>query len=333
MIFSHIHHKNMTTSPSIIKSAIEALNTEISGIKLVKKTFDSNFVAAIKELSKVKGRVIITGIGKSGHIANKIASTMSSTGTPAQFCHSNEMSHGDLGVLSNKDILIIISNSGNSAELKDAISFSKKNKIKTIGISSNTNSELMQSVQYPLLLSTAKEACAVGKAPTTSTTMTLVLGDAICVALMKLKKFRIEDYKKIHPGGALGMSLLKVKDIMHVRNEIPLVNENVKMKKVIIEMTKKSFGHVGVVDTNKRIVGIITDGDLRRGLNAKFLEKLAKNVMTRNPKIISDNLLLLEALSIMTKNQITCLFISKEKSPKKPAGIIHIHDCLRVMQN
>tara|TARA_B100001113_G_scaffold353578_1_gene358463 strand:+ start:2147 stop:3142 length:996 start_codon:yes stop_codon:yes gene_type:complete len=331
MIFSHIHHKNMRTSSSIIKSAIDVLNIEISGIKLVKKTFDSNFVAAVKDLSRVKGRVIITGIGKSGHIANKIASTMSSTGTPAQFCQSNEMSHGDLGILSSKDILIIISNSGNSSELKDAILFSKKNRIKTIGISSNSSSELMQSVNYPLLLSTAKEACAVGKAPTTSTTMTLVLGDAICVALMKLKRFKIEDYKKIHPGGALGLSLMKVKDVMHIKNKLPLVNENVKMKNVILEMTKKSFGHVGVVDRSKQIIGVITDGDLRRGLNAKFLDKLAKDIMSRNPKMVSDDMPLLDALSIMTKNKITCLFISKNKSSKKPIGIIHIHDCLRLM--
>ena len=321
----------MRTSSSIIKSAIDVLNIEISGIKLVKKTFDSNFEAAVKELSRVKGRVIITGIGKSGHIANKIASTMSSTGTPAQFCQSNEMSHGDLGILSSKDILIIISNSGNSSELKDAILFSKKNKIKTIGISSNSSSELMQSVNYPLLLSTAKEACAVGKAPTTSTTMTLVLGDAICVALMKLKRFKIEDYKKIHPGGALGLSLMKVKDVMHIKNKLPLVNENVKMKNVILEMTKKSFGHVGVVDRSKQIIGVITDGDLRRGLNAKFLDKLAKDIMSRNPKMVSDDMPLLDALSIMTKNKITCLFISKNKSSKKPIGIIHIHDCLRLM--
>mgnify|MGYP001275932071 CR=1 FL=1 len=333
MIFSHIHHKNMNTSSSIIKSALDVLNTEISGIKLVRKTFDGNFVAAIKELSKNKGRVIITGIGKSGHIANKIASTMSSTGTPAQFCHSNEMSHGDLGILTSKDILIIISNSGNSSELKDVISFSKKNKIKTIGISSNNNSELMQSVDCPLLLPRAKEACAVGKAPTTSTTMMLVLGDSICVALMKLKKFKINDYKKIHPGGALGLSLMKVKDIMHTKSELPLVNENVKMKNVIIEMTKKSFGHVGVVDKNKQIVGVITDGDLRRGLNPKFLDKVAKNIMTKKPKIISHNLLLLDALSIMTKNKITCLFISNDSDPKKPIGIIHVHDCLRLVQN
>ncbi|MFL2899359.1 MAG: SIS domain-containing protein [Candidatus Pelagibacterales bacterium] len=321
------------TSTSIIKSALDVLNIEISGIKLVRRTFDSNFVAAIKELSKLKGRVIITGIGKSGHIANKIASTMSSTGTPAQFCHSNEMSHGDLGILSSKDILIIISNSGNSSELKDVITFSKKNKIKTIGISSNNNSELMQSVNYPLLLPIAKEACAVGKAPTTSTTMTLVLGDAICVALMKLKKFKIEDYKKIHPGGALGISLMKVKDIMHTKSKLPLVNENVKMKNVIIEMTKKSFGHVGVIDKYKKIVGVITDGDLRRGLNAKFLEKQARDIMTKNPKIILDDMPLLDALSIMTKNKITCLFISSNKSNKKPIGIIHIHDCLRLIQN
>tara|TARA_B100001093_G_scaffold276093_1_gene263863 strand:- start:322 stop:1317 length:996 start_codon:yes stop_codon:yes gene_type:complete len=331
MIFSHIHHKNMKSSSAIIKSALDVLNTEISGIKLIKKTFDNNFVNAVRELSRVKGRVIITGIGKSGHIANKIASTMSSTGTPAQFCHSNEMSHGDLGILSKKDMLIIISNSGSSYELKDVITFSKKNKIKTIGISSNNKSELMQSVNFPLLLSKAKEACSVGKAPTTSTSMALVLGDAISVALMKLKEFKIEDYKKIHPGGALGLSLMKVKDVMHTRKKLPLVIENIRMKKVIIEMTKKSFGHVGVINKNQEIIGIITDGDLRRGLNAIFLEKLAKDVMTKDPIIIEEDLLLSDALTIMNKNKITCLFISKNKCLKKPIGIIHIHDCLRLL--
>ena len=321
----------MKSSSTIIKSAIDVLNIEISGIKLIKKTFDNNFVNAVRELSRVKGRVIITGIGKSGHIANKIASTMSSTGTPAQFCHSNEMSHGDLGILSKKDMLIIISNSGSSYELKDVITFSKKNKIKTIGISSNNKSELMQSVNFPLLLSKAKEACAVGKAPTTSTSMALVLGDAISVALMKLKEFKIEDYKKIHPGGALGLSLMKVKDVMHTRKKLPLVIENIRMKKVIIEMTKKSFGHVGVINKNQEIIGIITDGDLRRGLNASFLEKLAKDVMTKDPIIIEEDLLLSDALTIMNKNKITCLFISKNKYLKKPIGIIHIHDCLRLL--
>ena len=333
MIFSHTHHKNMNSSSTIIKSAIAVLDTEIKGIKLIKETFDKNFVLAIRNLSKIKGRVIITGIGKSGHIANKIASTMSSTGTPAQFCHSNEMSHGDLGIISDKDMLIIISNSGNSTELKDVISFSKKNKIKTIGISSNKESELINSVNFPLLLPNAKEACAVGKAPTTSTTMTLVLGDAICIALMKLKRFNIDDYKKIHPGGALGLSLMKVRDIMHTKNKLPLVRENIKMKNVIIEMTKKSFGHVGVIDHNKNIVGMITDGDLRRGLNAEFLDKLAKNIMTKRPKMISDKLPLLDAITMMNKNKITCLFISKNISPKKPIGIIHVHDCLRLIRN
>ena len=333
MIFSRTHRKNMNSSSTIIKSAIAVLDTEIRGIKLIKKTFDKSFVLAIRNLSKIKGRVIITGIGKSGHIANKIASTMSSTGTPAQFCHSNEMSHGDLGVIGNKDMLIIISNSGNSTELKDVISFSKKNKIKTIGISSNKESDLINSVNFPLLLPNAKEACAVGKAPTTSTTMTLVLGDAICIALMKLKKFNIDDYKKIHPGGALGLSLMKVRDIMHTKNKLPLVRENIKMKNVIIEMTKKSFGHVGVIDHNKNIVGMITDGDLRRGLNAEFLDKLAKNIMTKRPKMISDELPLLDAITMMNKNKITCLFISKKISPKKPIGIIHVHDCLRFIRN
>tara|TARA_B110001454_G_scaffold204666_1_gene213607 strand:- start:5501 stop:6472 length:972 start_codon:yes stop_codon:yes gene_type:complete len=323
----------MQNTKTIINNAINVIKTEINGIKQLNKTINNNFAKAVLKLSKIKGRVIITGIGKSGHIASKIASTMSSTGTPAQFCLSSEMSHGDLGIISKKDMLIIISNSGSSAELLDVISYAKKNLIPTIGISSNMKSELMKSSTFALLIPKAKEACAVGMAPTTSTSMALVLGDALCVSLMKVKKFDINRYRDIHPGGALGASLIKVDKIMHTGKKIPLVNEKAKMKEVIIEMTKKSFGHVGIINSKKNIVGIITDGDLRRNLTGKFLEEKVKNLMTKRPKIISHNQLMISALKTMNDNKITCLFISNKKSPKKPIGIIHIHDCLRFAQS
>ena len=316
----------------IIKDAIEVINTEISAVKQLSKKINKNFSDSIIALSKTKGRVIITGIGKSGHIASKIASTMSSTGTPAQFCHSTEMSHGDLGVIDKKDILIIISNSGNSSELIDVIHFAKKNSVQTIGISSNAESDLMKLATYPIVLPKVNEACAIGMAPTSSTTITLVLGDAICVALMKLKKFNIENYRNIHPGGALGTSLLKVSNIMHKSKRIPIVQEESKMKDVIVEITKKALGHVGVLNKSHQLVGIITDGDLRRHLNGKFLEKKAKEIMTKKPKMIFDDELMLSALHVMNQNKITCLFISNKSLPKKPIGIIHIHDCLRFSQ-
>ena len=316
----------------IIKDAIEVINTEISAVKQLSKKINKNFSDSIIALSKTKGRVIITGIGKSGHIASKIASTMSSTGTPAQFCHSTEMSHGDLGVIDKKDILIIISNSGNSSELIDVIHFAKKNSVQTIGISSNAESELMKLATYPIILPKVNEACAIGMAPTSSTTITLVLGDAICVALMKLKKFNVENYRNIHPGGSLGTSLLKVSNIMHKSKRIPIVQEESKMKDVIVEITKKALGHVGVLNKSHQLVGIITDGDLRRHLNGKFLEKKAKEIMTKKPKMIFDDELMLSALHVMNQNKITCLFISNKSLPKKPIGIIHIHDCLRFSQ-
>ena len=316
----------------IIKDAIEVINTEISAVKQLSKKINKNFSDSIIALSKTNGRVIITGIGKSGHIASKIASTMSSTGTPAQFCHSTEMSHGDLGVIDKKDILIIISNSGNSSELIDVIHFAKKNSVQTIGISSNAESELMKLATYPIILPKVNEACAIGMAPTSSTTITLVLGDAICVALMKLKKFNVENYRNIHPGGSLGASLLKVSNIMHKSKRIPIVQEESKMKDVIVEITKKALGHVGVLNKSHQLVGIITDGDLRRHLNGKFLEKKAKEIMTKKPKMIFDDELMLSALHVMNQNKITCLFISNKSLPKKPIGIIHIHDCLRFSQ-
>ncbi len=313
----------------IIKDGKEAISTELKGIKKLSKTIDKNFDKAVRAISKVKGRVIFTGVGKSGHIASKISSTMSSTGTPSQYCDPTNMSHGDLGAVSKKDILIIISNSGNSNELLNLLKYAKKNTISVIGISSNSNSDLIKASDISLIIPIAAEACSVGLAPTTSTTMALILGDALCVSLMKLKKFKLSNYKKLHPGGSLGIQMLEVQDIMHSKNKIPIVKESSNMKAVIIEMTKKSFGHVGVKNKKNQLIGIITDGDLRRNINKQFFEKKANMIMTPKPKLIKKDILVLEALNIMNKNKITCLFIVNDEKNKTPIGIIHIHDCLR----
>ena len=313
----------------IISDGKEVISTELKGIKKLNKTIDYNFDKAVKTLSKVKGRVIVTGVGKSGHVASKISSTMSSTGTPSQYCSPTDMSHGDMGVISKKDAIIVISNSGNSNELTNLINFSKKNSIPIIGISSNSDSELIKASNISLILPSAAEACSIGLAPTTSTTMALIIGDALCVALMKLKKFEMSDYKKLHPGGFLGIQMLQVKDIMHSKNKMPVVLENASMKSVLIEMTKKSFGHVGVKNKKNQLIGIITDGDLRRNLNNKFFDLKAKMIMTPKPKLIEKDLLVVDALNTMNKNKITCLFVVNTGEKKLPIGIIHIHDCLR----
>ncbi len=313
----------------IISDGKNVISIEIKGIKQLNKTIDKNFEKAVKALSKVKGRVIITGVGKSGHIASKISSTMSSTGTPSQFCTPTDMSHGDLGVLKKKDALIVISNSGNSHELTNLLDFAKKLSIPIIGISSNSESDLIKASNISLILPNVAEACSIGLAPTTSTSMALIIGDALCVSLMKLKKFKVSDYKKLHPGGSLGVKMLQVQDIMHLKNKIPIVSENASMKTIIIEMTKKSFGHVGVINHSNKLVGVITDGDLRRHMNKSFLNLTAKLIMTTNPILISKNELVLNALNIMNRNKITCLFVTKETKQNNPEGIIHIHDCLR----
>ncbi len=317
------------TKNKIISDGKEVISTELQGIKKLNKIIDKNFDKAVRALAKVKGRVIITGVGKSGHIASKISSTMSSTGTPSQYCTPTDMSHGDLGIISKKDALIIISNSGNSNELVNLLNFAKKYSISIIGISSNSESDLIKSSDISLIIPNATEACSIGLAPTTSTTMALIIGDALCVSLMKLKKFKISDYKKLHPGGSLGIQMLQVQDIMHSKNKMPLVNENADMKDVIIEMTKKSFGHVGVKNKKNELIVIITDGDLRRNISKHFLNIKANMIMTSKPKLVRQNILVLDALNIMNKNKITCLFVVKKEKSKSPTGVIHIHDCLR----
>jgi len=314
----------------IIKTALDVLKTEIIGIKKLSKIIDNNFSSIIKRLSNTKGKVIFTGIGKSGHIAKKISSTMSSTGTASQFCHSTEMSHGDLGIIKKNDIVIIISNSGNSIELEGIINFCKKNKIYTIGISSVKKSNLINSTNMSLVIPTAEEACSIGLAPTTSTSMALIIGDIICVSLMKVKKFSTRNYRNIHPGGSLGESLLQVKKIMHIGKKIPLIDENASMRDAVLEITRKSFGHVGVINKSGKIIGIITDGDLRRAINNNLLDKKVKLIMKSSPFLIKEDKLCSEALKLMNSKKISCLFIENNL---KPIGIVHIHDCLKIVKN
>ncbi len=308
------------------KSVIE---TEISGANKLFKSINTDFVKAVKKLSKIKGKVIITGVGKSGHIASKISSTMSSTGTPSQYCSPTDMSHGDLGIITKRDALIIISNSGKSEEFRSLLEFAKKNKVLVIGITSNAKSSLFKLCNIPLLIPDAKEACSIGLAPTTSTTLSLILGDAICVSLMKVKNFKLTDYKKIHPGGALGINMLQVKDIMHTGKRIPIVSEDASMKSVIVEMTRKSFGHVAVRNKNNRLIGIITDGDLRRQIKKELLDLSVREIMSTKPILSNKDELVTNTLQKMNSNKITCLFVVNNLRDKKPIGIIHIHDCVR----
>ena len=314
----------------IINNAKKVIITETDGIKKLSKILNENFLKILIKLSKVRGKVVFTGIGKSAHIAQKISSTMSSTGTPSQFYHATEMSHGDLGGVSKYDLVIILSNSGNSLELKDVLEFCIKNKISTIGISSNKNSYLINSSEMSLVIPNAEEACSVGLAPTTSTSMMLVLGDVICVSLMKIKNFTVKDYRNIHPGGSLGESLIQVKKIMHTGNKIPQINENDSMKNAVLEITRKSFGHVIVTNKSNKIVGIITDGDLRRAINKSLLDNHVNLVMKKNPFVIKEDLLCTEALGLMNEKKISCLFVERKM---KPIGIVHIHDCLKLLKD
>ena len=311
----------------IIKQAKEVLNIEIKSLKNLTKTFDNNFYYSIKKIYESKGRVIVTGVGKSGHIANKISATLSSTGTPSIFIHATEASHGDLGAIMKNDIILAISNSGQTHELNNILDYAKRFNITLLSISSNKNGMLYKKSDYGILFQKPIEACPLNLAPTSSTTMTLVIGDAIAITLLKMRGFKKSQFSKFHPGGNIGKDLNMICNIMHQKNELPLTRINEKMSSALLTMTKKSFGCVGVINKLNKLVGIITDGDLRRNMDNDFINKTAAEVMTKNPNIIDDKTLVGEAINIMNAKGITSLFICKKK---QPIGIIHIHDLLRL---
>lgn len=308
-----------------ISIASKTLEIEITGLKELNSWLGQEFANAVELIHRTKGLVVLSGMGKSGHIANKIAATLSSTGTPAIFVHPGEASHGDLGVISKKDVLILLSNSGETAELKDIIDYSKRFSIPLIAIVRRKTSILADAADIALVLPDVPEACTV-KAPTTSTTMMLALGDALAVSLLERRGFNEKDFNVFHPGGKLGTAFIKVKDLMHTGKKIPLVSEITPMSNVLIEMSSKSFGCTSVINDEGQLSGIITDGDLRRHMNESITKRLAKEIMTKSPITILENDLATKALAIMQDKSITSLFILKNK---KPVGILHIHDLLR----
>ena len=313
-----------------LKVSRNIIEEESKALMLLSKSLDANYNKILELISKANGNIILSGVGKSGHIARKIASTFTSTGTPAYFIHPTEASHGDLGSIKKKDILFLFSKSGKSKELLDLLYFTNKNNIKSILISSNKKSKLAQISKYNLIIPNIKEAGKNNIAPTTSTTMMLALGDAIALSISEHKKFSKDMFGAFHPGGNIGAKFIKVKDIMHRKGDIPLTSENTNMKDVIVKITNKNFGCIGVLDQSKSLIGVITDGDLRRHMKNDMLQKKAKDVMSKSPKVITENTFVSDALKIINDYKITSLFIIKDTKNKKPSGIIHLHDCLRV---
>lgn len=317
----------MTEDKDLI-SAERTIEKEIEALKILEQELNGNLIQALDMMQHTKGRVIITGMGKSGHIGNKIAATLASTGTPSFFVHPGEASHGDLGMITEDDIVLAISNSGETKELSDILLYCKRYGVPLIAMTKNPNSALGRAGDVLLKLPDDGEACPLGLAPTSSTTATLVLGDVLAVALLERKGFTKNDFNKRHPGGKLGSFLLKVADLMHKGAEMPLVSNQASMQEALLSMTSKMLGCVGITDQEGHLLGIITDGDLRRKMSNDMLNKKACEVMTPNPKTIVPDILAAEAIKIMnsTGKGITVLFVIENE---KPVGIIHMHDCLR----
>ena len=329
--------KAMPDSPpdADLEAARRVLAVEGDALAALARSLDGKFTKAIDLIMGVEGRVIVSGMGKSGHIGNKIAATLASTGTPAQFVHPGEASHGDLGFITRKDAALLLSNSGKTQELTDIIEFTRRAGVPLIAITSGADSALAQHADVALILPTTREACPMGLAPTTSTTMQLALGDALAVALMERRGFKEDDYRALHPGGALGRKLVRVIDIMHAGSELPLVNQDTVMSNVLLEITSKRFGCAGVTNGEGGLIGVITDGDLRRHMQGDLLKRSAREVMTANPRLVRSGALGGEALRLMNQHDkpVTCLFVVADedvgKATPKPVGIVHVHDCLR----
>ncbi|WP_323779390.1 KpsF/GutQ family sugar-phosphate isomerase [Leisingera sp.] len=313
--------KFLVTARQVITDEAKALNTLAEGL-------DGRFAEAVQLILQAKGRIIISGIGKSGHIGHKIAATLASTGTPAYFVHPAEASHGDLGMLSEGDVVLAISNSGEAPELANLLIFTRRFGIPLIGLSSKMDSTLMKQADVHLQIPSLGEACGFGMVPSISTTLTLAIGDALAIALMKHRNFRPENFRDFHPGGKLGAQLSKVRDLMHARDALPLVTEDTPMSDALIEISQKGFGVAGVTSADGALAGIITDGDLRRHMDG-LLDKSAAEVMTANPASIAPGAMAQEAVAVMNQRKITCLFVVDPDNGGKAEGLLHIHDCLR----
>lgn len=315
------HETFLTTARQVITDEARALDALAAGL-------DERFAAAVDLILKAEGRIIVSGIGKSGHIGHKIAATLASTGTPAYFVHPAEASHGDLGMLSKGDVVLAISNSGEAPELANLLIFTRRFGIPLIGLSSRMESTLMTQADVHLQIPAMGEACGYGIVPSNSTTLTLAMGDALAIALMKHRNFRPENFRDFHPGGKLGARLSKVRDLMHSGDALPLVAHNTPMTEALIEISQKGFGVVGVTDADDMLQGIVTDGDLRRHMDG-LLTRTAGDVMTKAPTTISADALAEEAVNVMNDRKITCLFVTEGTEETRAVGLLHIHDCLR----
>lgn len=316
-----------------VDEARRTLDLESQGLMALRASLDGALgervelaCAAIRMVGQAHGRVIVTGMGKSGHVGRKIAATLASTGTPAYFVHPSEASHGDLGMISAADLVLALSWSGEAPELADIIAYTRRFQVKLIGITSRENSALGSASDVTLCLPSMPEACPNGLAPTTSTVMQMAIGDALAVALLAMKGFTPGQFRQFHPGGKLGARLKKVSDLMHRGAELPLVSHDLSLSQAIVEMTAKRFGITGVLNENKELIGVVTDGDLRRSFSRGFVDRPITSVMTLSPLQVRPDSLADEALHLINDAKVTSVFIVVER---RPVGILHIHDLLR----
>lgn len=312
---------------AILQAGLQAIQQEANALLSVCETLGDEFIKAVEVFSQKKCRVVVSGMGKSGHIGRKIAATFASVGVPAFFVHPGEASHGDLGMITPDDTLLLLSHSGETHELKQILDYSRRFHIKTIAITSHSNSNLASVADIVIVYPDLPEACPMGLAPTTSTTIMLALGDALAIATLKNSSFTPTDFRTFHPGGNLGKQLTRVRDFMHTKdNQLPLVKAGTSMRECLIQMNDYGFGCVAVVSEDETLQGIITDGDLRRHLHLNLLKDNVDSIMTKNPVTVTGDILMAEALAIMQDKAITSLFICDNN---KPIGLLHIHDCLK----
>jgi arabinose-5-phosphate isomerase len=305
------------------------LQTEAQGLTALAAGLDERFTAAVDALTSAAGRVVVSGMGKSGHVARKIAATLASTGTPALFVHPAEASHGDLGMIVSGDAVLALSNSGETTELADLVAHTRRFGLKLVAITARDDSALATAADVALILPQAAEACPMGLAPTTSTTMQMALGDALAVALLTRRGFTAADFRQFHPGGKLGARLRRVRDLMHQGDAMPLAQPDLPMDRALLLITEKRFGCLGVAGADGRLAGIVTDGDLRRAMGPDLLSRTVGAIMTRSPRTIGADALAAEALHVMNARErpVTTLFVVD--TANRPVGILHIHDLLR----
>ena len=318
----------MAETDTFLATARRVIRREAEALDALERTLDASFAAAVRMILGAGGRVIVSGMGKSGHIARKIAATFASTGTPAQFVHPAEASHGDLGMVARGDVVMVLSNSGETPELADIVAHTRRFGIPLIGVAGVAGSTLLRQADVAILLPRVPEACEMGIVPTTSTAMTLALGDALAIAVMEHRRFGPEAFRAFHPGGKLGARLSRVADLMHGPDRLPLVPADAPMSRVILAMTESGFGVAGVTDAEGLLCGVITDGDLRRHMEG-LMGHVAAEVMTRTPVTIGPDALAERAVQLMNARKVTCLFVVEPEGSRRAVGLLKIHDCLR----